>query len=208
MNIALNLTILHFEELIKKGYSLDLIFLLKCIEADKLFVEDINSIKVTNLISTLKRKGLVTEELVITPEGKDLINYLSTETAIKIVKKKAPTDAFDIWWKTYPATDTFEYKGRKFLGTRAFRAKKEDCKIKLNKILLEGEYTIEELVAALEFEVMQKLENSIKTNTNQLSFMQNSLTYLNQRTFEPFIELIKSGHKIKETQTVSGGTDI
>ena len=38
--------------------------------------------------------------------------------------------------------------------------------------------------------------------------MQNSLTYLNQRTFEPFIELIKEGHKIVEAPQVAGGTDI
>jgi hypothetical protein len=36
--------------------------------------------------------------------------------------------------------------------------------------------------------------------------MQNSLTYLNQRSFEPFIELIKEGHKIEETK--SNSTDI
>ena len=36
--------------------------------------------------------------------------------------------------------------------------------------------------------------------------MQNSLTYLNQRSYEPYIELIKEGIQIKETQ--SNGTDI
>jgi hypothetical protein len=38
--------------------------------------------------------------------------------------------------------------------------------------------------------------------------MQNSLTYLNQRTFEPFIELIKAGVKVVEQPTDIGGTDI
>lgn len=64
------------------------------------------------------------------------------------------------------------------------------------------------MISALEYEVLQKKENSIKTKTNKLSFMQNSLTYLNQCTFEPFIELVREGHKVIETTTVSGGTDI
>jgi hypothetical protein len=78
----------------------------------------------------------------------------------------------------------------------------------LNKILDEGEYTIKELIDALEFEVNQKVNNSIKTNTNKMSFMQNSLTYLNQRTFEPFIELIREGHKQEIDTPISGSTDI
>jgi hypothetical protein len=38
--------------------------------------------------------------------------------------------------------------------------------------------------------------------------MQNSLTYLNQRTFEPFIELIKEGKTVVEEPIIRGGTDI
>jgi hypothetical protein len=39
--------------------------------------------------------------------------------------------------------------------------------------------------------------------------MQNSLTYLNQRSYEAFIELINSGITVKETQKPSSGsTDI
>jgi hypothetical protein len=38
--------------------------------------------------------------------------------------------------------------------------------------------------------------------------MQNSLTYLNQRSFEPFIELIKEGAVIEETHKPTGSTDI
>jgi len=56
--------------------------------------------------------------------------------------------------------------------------------------------------------VLQKKENSVKTDANKLSFMQNSLTYLNQRTFDPFIELIKEGHKIVETPQQLNSTDI
>jgi hypothetical protein len=88
------------------------------------------------------------------------------------------------------------------------RVKKDDCKVKLYAILAEGEYTIKEMIAALEYEVLQKKENSVKTKTNRLTFMQNSLTYLNQRTFEPFIELIREGKTVVEEPIVRGGTDI
>jgi hypothetical protein len=62
-------------------------------------------------------------------------------------------------------------------------------------------------MGALNFEVLQKKNNSLKDKENKITFMQNSLTYLNQRTFEPFIELIRSGINISE-QTSTGGTDI
>jgi CRISPR/Cas system CSM-associated protein Csm2 small subunit len=88
------------------------------------------------------------------------------------------------------------------------RVKKDECKAKLNSILAEGEYTIKEMIAALEYEILQKKENSYKNKSNKLSFMQNSLTYLNQRTFEPFIELVREGKKIVEAPIITGGTDI
>ncbi len=65
--------------------------------------------------------------------------------------------------------------------------------MKFEKIIIEGDYTAEELIEALKYDVVQKKEASFKTGNNKLSYMQNSLTYLNQRSFEPFIELIKKG---------------
>jgi hypothetical protein len=38
--------------------------------------------------------------------------------------------------------------------------------------------------------------------------MQNSLTYLNQRSFEPFIELLKEGYTVEDKAPTNGGTDI
>ena len=65
------------------------------------------------------------------------------------------------------------------------------------------------MLEALNFDVLQKKENSVKMKTNKLTYMQNSLTYLNQRTFEPFIELIKEGAKIEQQSSAPlGGIDI
>ena len=147
----------------------------------------------------------------VTAIGKILLEALITQEAPKqkIAKKKvAISTDFDRWWSTYPGTDTFVYKNKSFTGTRSMRVKKEECKLKFTNIVAEGEYTADELIAALEYEVVQKKDNSIKQKANKLTFMQNSLTYLNQRSFEPFIELIREGKTVVESPTTTGGIDI
>lgn len=208
--INLKLTPYHFEELIKKSYSLDIIFLLKLIEQQF----DISplcegSVKISALHQSLVRKGLITEtEDKLTTAGQDLLVFIDTKESKKIVKKKPATTEFEEWWETYPGTDTFTHKGKKFTGSRGLKRDKDECRIRFDKILLEGEYTAAQLIEALKFDVLQKKENSVKTGTNKLSFMQNSSTYLNQRSYEPFIDLIKEGAKIDEAPKIIGGTDI
>jgi hypothetical protein len=206
----LNIQISHFEQLLKNGYSLDIVFLLKLAEEGEC-LESLckESPKLEALYQGIYRKGLITVEDKLTLTGKAVLEFLTTtEETTTLVRKKKTDDEFDLWWKAYPGTDTFKINGRSFTGTRSLRNKKDECKAKLHKILDEGEYTIKELIEALEFEVNQKVNNSIKTGVNKMSFMQNSLTYLNQRTFEPFIELIREGHKQEIDTPVSGSTDI
>jgi len=207
----LKITPYHFEELIKKSYSLDVIYLLKLIE-QQMDVQPLceRSMKISALYQTLIRKGLIsTSDEKITTEGIELLRFIETKEATKIIKRKPDTIQFEEWWKVYPGTDTFTHKGKKFTGNRGLRQNKDECRLRFDKILLEGEYTAAELIEALEFDVLQKKENSVKTGTNRLSYMQNSLTYLNQRSYEPFIELIKEGGKvIEEAPRPTGGTDI
>jgi hypothetical protein len=187
-----------------------MVFLLKLAEEDvdiKLVCEE--SPKLKALYQGIYRKGLLTDDNKLTLAGKAVLQLLDKKEENVVLKKKSVVeDDFNIWWKTFPGTDTFVHNGVSFAGTRSLRAKKDECKLKLNKILAEGEYTIEELVQAIEYEVLQKKENSVKTSTNKLSYMQNSLTYLNQRTFEPFIELVREGHKIVKEHVATGSTDI
>ena len=197
MNLEINLH--HFEELIKKGYSLDIIFLLLLIEKNIDITEIVsNSAKISAIYQSLVRKGLITDhDEKLTIMGKELISFIKTKGVEKIVKKKTSLTEFETWWKTFPGTDTFTHKGRKFTGSRSLRQNKEDCKVKFNKILLEGDYTAKQLTDALQYDVEQKKEVSIKQGTNKLTYMQNSLTYLNQRSYEPFIELINEGTEIE-----------
>lgn len=206
MNLEINLH--HFEELIKKGYSLDIIFLLLLIEKNIDITEMFNnSAKISAIYQSLVRKGLITDhDEKLTIMGKELISFIKTKGEEKIVKKKTSLTEFETWWKTFPGTDTFTHKGRKFTGSRSLRQNKEDCKVKFNKILLEGDYTAKQLTDALQYDVEQKKEASIKQGTNKLTYMQNSLTYLNQRSYEPFIELINEGTEIEHVP--QSGTDI
>ena len=207
----LKVTPYHFEELIKKSYSLDLIFLLKLIE-EQFDIQPLctNSMKVAALHQTLIRKGLITDtEDKLTTLSIELLQFIKSEESTKIVKKKPATTEFEEWWKAYPGTDNFTHKGKKFVGSRTLRSNRDECRLRFDKILLEGEYTAADLIAALEFDVLQKKENSVKTGTNRLSYMQSSARYLNQRSYEPFIELIKDGAKIEEAPIKpTGGTDI
>jgi len=206
MNLCI--TFSHFKELYKNGYDVNMVFLLKISEEMDVIALCEDDVKLKTLLQGVIRKGLLTEQGKLTLSGRSVIEMLDKEIIEKPLSRKAPdkTDDFERWWKAYPGTDTFAYKGKTFEGTRSLRTKKDDCKIKLTKILNEGEYTIDEMVEALEYEVVQKKENSVKAGENKLKYMQNSLTYLNQRTFEPFIELIKEGVKIIPSQSAPKGS--
>lgn len=205
--IKITISPFHFEEIVNKGYSIDIICLLKMVQQGidvKTFCS--SSPKLSVLHQTLMRKGVLTADYQLTLEGKSILEFIEKPTDKQYTKKKPVNDAFERWWKAYPGTDTFTHKGKTFTGSRVLRTRKEDCKAKLNNILAEGQYTIDQLIAALEQEVLQKKEKSVKDKTNKMSYMQNSLTYLNQRTFEPFIELINA--KIPTTDASASIKDV
>ena len=113
-----------FEELIKKSYNLDIIYLLKLIENQYDVVPLYeNSMRLTAIYQSLIRKGLITkDEEKLTTVGKDLLLFVDESTTEKkFVKKKPKSTYFEEWWKEYPSTDTFKYKGKSFKGTRAIR---------------------------------------------------------------------------------------
>lgn len=209
MNVKL--TLYHFKELLKNGFTLDMVFLLKLVEEGHDLKEACNgNVKLEMLYQGLYRKGLLSESGKLTLTGKNVLKFLKEEapTEKTVLKKKPASEDFERWWKAFPGTDTFKHKDKTFAGTRALRRDIENCKLKFNAILSEGEYTADDLIAALEFDILQKKENSVKNNENKLKYMQNSLTYLTQRSFEPFIELVREGITVKESTKPVGGTDI
>ena len=196
----------HYLNLMKKAYSLDAIYLLKLIERGDDIRELFISARITNVYTSLIRKGFVTAQKELTLTGKELLAYLDTDPGTMIVKKKKAkiADNFDIWWKAYPGTNTFTYKGKTFKGSRSIRTAKDKCRNKYEEIINSGEYTSQELLDALVFDVTQKKEASIKGRENKLTYMQNSLTYLNQGSYDAYVELIKEGAKI---ETSNSGAD-
>ena len=208
--MRMHITPQMFKELIKKSYNLDLIYLLKLIE-EQYDIQPLynDSMKIAALYQTLIRKGLITkDEEKLTPVGESLLKFVNNTDNAKIIKRKPVTTEFEEWWKNYPPTDSFEVNGKVFKGTRALRRGKEECRRKFKAILEEGDYTAEQLTKALQYEVERKIERSLKERKNCMSFMQGSIPYLNQRTFEGFIELMEQDKDREPTQPSGGPTDI
>ena len=207
--MKLHITPQQFEELIKKSYSLDIIYLLKLIDSEYDVIPLYeNSMRLSAIYQSLIRKGLIAkDEHQLTTVGKDLLAFVGEDKSNnKFVKRKPKATAFEEWWKLYPGTDTFTYKGKSFKGTRALRKDKQACKIKFNTILMEGDYTSDQLIKALDFEIMQKVTMSYTTGSNRITYQQNSLTYLNQRTYEAYVELIEQ--EGEQPAEPTGSTDI
>ena len=173
--MKINVTPFHFEELINKSYSLDMIFLLKLIY-EKYEIKTLceSNEKIKTLYQTIIRKGLITEEEKLTTAGQDLLVFLETKEPKRLAKRKTDDSIFEIWWKAFPGVDTFVHDGRKFTGCRSLRTNKDDCRIKFDKILGEGEYTAKELTKALQYDVLKKKEISAKTGSNKLTYTGNT----------------------------------
>jgi len=168
--------------------------------------------KIAGLYQSLVRKGLISDVTqAVTQTGRELLTYVDSEVKEPIKKKKQSSSDFDNWWNTFPSTDNFEYKGKNFLGSRGLKRAREDCRIKFNKILSEGDSTAEEIVKATLLDVFLKKEASVKFGENRLKYIQNSLTYLTQRSFEPFVEMVRTGidpKQMHESTPTKKGTDV
>lgn len=190
--MKLNITTEHFLGLVERGLTLDHIFILKLVEENY----DVNPLceeweRINGLKKALFRKGFISKEETPTIQGKEVLGFISSIKNKKLIKTKIPEPiGFNEWWLAFPSTDCFEYKGQSYKGARGLRVNKDVCKALFEKIVDEGEYKPEQLIAALEYDVIGKKEESIKKRENKLSYMQNSATYLRQRSFEPFIELV------------------
>jgi len=172
-----------------------------------------SSSKIAAWKQNLYRKSLITEKGEVTTLGKNLLQSLGSPLDPKgdvIAETMKEIDyQFEKWWKTYPSTDYIVIKGLIYGGSRGLRLRKEECRKKFNDILLEGEHSAEDLIRALNREITLKKEQSLKDNENKLKYMQNSATYLNQRTYENFI-YPKEDIKLSSTSNVAstGAVDI
>lgn len=159
----------------------------------------------------LIRRGLVTEDNKITLLGQELLDFLTTKIAKKIVRKKETNTEFDEWWQAFPMTDHFEYKGRIFTGSRKMRVQIEKCALKFNQIVNDNIFTARQIIEATKYVILLRKEASLKKKSNELTYMHNSYTFLDQKDFEPFVKLAEDGVKITDSnneQTPGGVVDI
>lgn len=199
----------QFLELIKKSYSADLVYMLKLIQEGH-DIEPLckESKKIKALRNTLVIKSLITESGEITTVGKSLLEFAESEGNESL--KKVPTlseEDFMRWWKTFPLDSEFEFRDRKFEGSRTLRQNKDKCRLKLDSILKEGKYTLDMLIEALEFQVDQMMAQSYMTNRNQLQYLPNSYRYLNEGLYEPIIEKLQRREKVQK-EIIPGPLDI
>lgn len=200
----------HFNELISNSLSLDMIYCLEMvgrdIDVEYFFKDNIHGLAI---IQGLNRRGYI-KNGILTEEGTKLLLFVSTAPEKRLTLKGRTTisdEEFDRFWNSYPGTDNVIKEGKIiYKGTRALRkGNKQDIRVKLSKILAENKYKLDDIIAAIKFEVDQKTSESIKRRENKLTYMQNIDTYINQRSFEAYVEVAKlsTGYKEQETKFIT-----
>lgn len=158
------------------------------------------------LLATLERKNYLLNGN-LTNEGSLIVDKyfhpekIDVETAKKELKavKSELNSQFLIWWEHYPVGNTWkddEAHGSKlYKGTRGFRTQKDNCEKLYLKALADG-YTPQQMLDAIDYEVDEKKKESRRTGQNKLDYMINTHTYLLNRLFVNFIEMMKiEGYK-------------
>jgi len=207
--MKLDITDHHFIELHKKGYTMDMVVILDWANRG-LSLDHIigGSKKIEAIHNTMLRKGLLTDENKITAIGAEILTFISKKTNRKFEKPKVKKGDFDKWWSVFPSNDKFEIGNRKFGPTRSFKTLKEDCRLMFNKMVLDKEFTAQEIIDATLYDVNLKKKRSYTKNSNQLKYLQNSATYLRQKTFMGFVGMGTGEDQLPKSRISKGSIDI
>lgn len=149
-----------------------------------------------HIVQSLERKGWIEKDGKPTVFGKDIYNQLcisnNTNKEVDIKKKvqenfSSKLEGFEEWWNIYPTTNTFiAPNGNKFSGTQVKRVKKDACQ-DVWLTLVNKDFTAQDIIKSTEYHFNIVKSISGKTGKNELTFIPNSLRYLRERVFEPFI---------------------
>ncbi len=149
-----------------------------------------------NTYLSLESKGLIkiiTDEkgvmhFHIREKGKVLIEEFNEKPIkeqplqqIKEENKITNKDKFEEFWSLFPNSDEHGI----FKKTRLLKAGKENCRRKYTEYLTRGD-NHDDIIKALKYEI--KLRRDVNNGQNKLTYMKNSLTWLNQREFEIILE--------------------
>lgn len=121
------------------------------------------------------------EEGNILIEG--FLNQTITHNKPVITEKKDNNKLFEEFWSTFPTSDEHSIYKR----TRFLKAGKDNCKRKYIEYLKQG-VNHEDIIKALKYEIKVRKDNN--NGQNKMTYMKNSLTWLNQREFEIILETI------------------
>lgn len=102
--------------------------------------------------------------------------------------QKLYSEEFELWWCAFPTSVKYEYKGKKFNGTRALRDKKEEAYPLYEQA--RKEYSAEQLLTALRAEVeTRKIESWKSPNPeyNAMNYMKASTAYLRAKRYEMYV---------------------
>lgn len=172
----------RFLELIRKGISLDLVYILTKYE-NREDPKGFQEPKIENLITTLERKGYI-ESDNITLKGRELLESVKdsggTLKLSKISKKPAEWKDF---LKAYPPNNKFTWKGRTFDGGRSIRKDTKDGEMLFYKILSEGNITSEMLTKCVIAEAINKFDASVKSGQNKMDYFTNTESWLRQKQY-------------------------
>lgn len=174
-----------------------------------------DEIQLESVYRGLERKELILNG-IITPEGKKLYESIivldgntevNTEVLIGEISqaREQKADKFEEWWKKYPSGDSWkdEATGKEWHGGRSLKNSKPKCK-KLYLAILADNYTHEEMLEVIDYELAQRKKKSRATGDNRLAYMSNTHAYLYQRIFEGYIDMMRNDKKWKNPKEAQG----
>lgn len=137
----------------------------------------------------LVRKGYIDMKGAVMPAGMALYHSLFKEVEeIKVKKReKKPLEKFDEWWDVFPTSDNFVVNGRMFPGVRKLTTDKEGCR-KIFNALTVNEFTVEDVIRATKYHINMAKQKSYSERANKLTYIPNSLRYLREKYFQPYIK--------------------
>lgn len=142
-----------------------------------------------------------------------LDDFLKDTGEKKERKKAAPAEddkGFAAFWKAYPATPTFMYRGRTFTDSRTLRSNYKVCEgLYLNYLTDHPDATPELMLQALQIQLKMAKDESVDQGVNRLARWNGLEVYLRQAKFEPFLEIAATGELATEEggEGPSSGTD-
>lgn len=153
------------------------------------------------LLAPLTRKEMVLEGL-LTTKGIEFLQELGTlqgkrgKRVLSNVSNVADIDTwFDSWWALFPRTDRFNYEGIDFFGGRGLRINKDKCKELFREMVLKNEFTGEQILEATRKDIQARKKASKVEGKNKLTFLNNSVTYLRQQIFSPYVGIEEEGEE-------------